>query len=145
MKALIQRVRSASVTVNDSIVGEIGKGLLTFLAIEKNDNEISIEKLIYKLLHYRVFTDNENKMNLNIQQVKGEILIVSQFTLAASTENGLRPSFTDAADPDSALKYYNYFIDKVKAASIPVSTGIFGADMKVELINDGPVTFLLQS
>ena len=89
MKALIQRVSSASVTVNDSIVGEIGKGLLTFLAIEKNDNEISIEKLIYKLLHYRVFTDNENKMNLNIQQVKGEILIVSQFTLAACTENGL--------------------------------------------------------
>lgn len=145
MKALIQRVSSASVTVNDSIVGEIGKGLLTFLAIEKNDNEIAIEKLIYKLLHYRVFTDNENKMNLNIQQVKGEILIVSQFTLAACTENGLRPSFTDAADPDSALKYYNDFVDKLKAASIPVSTGIFGADMKVELINDGPVTFLLQS
>ena len=145
MKALIQRVTSANVKVNGAITGEIGKGLLVFLAVEKNDTEASIEKLVHKLVHYRIFSDDENKMNLNIQDTKGDILIVSQFTLAASTEKGLRPSFSDAASPEKALKYYNYFVDKIRSASIPVSTGIFGEDMKVELINDGPVTFLLNS
>ena len=145
MKALIQRVTSANVKVDGAITGEIGKGLLVFLAVEKNDTEASIEKLVHKLVHYRIFSDDENKMNLNIQDTKGDILIVSQFTLAASTEKGLRPSFSDAASPEKAFKYYNYFIDKIRSASIPVSTGIFGKDMKVELINDGPVTFLLNS
>lgn len=145
MKALIQRVTSANVKVNGAITGEIGKGLLVFLAVEKNDTEVSIEKLVHKLVHYRIFSDDENKMNLNIQDTKGDILIVSQFTLAASTEKGLRPSFSDAASPEKAFKYYNYFVDKIRSASIPVSTGIFGEDMKVELINDGPVTFLLNS
>ena len=145
MKALIQRVTSANVKVNGAITGEIGKGLLVFLAVEKNDTEASIEKLVHKLVHYRIFSDDENKMNLNIQDTKGDILIVSQFTLAASTEKGLRPSFSDAASPEKAFKYYNYFVDKIRSASIPVSTGIFGEDMKVELINDGPVTFLLNS
>ena len=145
MKALIQRVTSANVKVNGAITGEIGKGLLVFLAVEKNDTEVSIEKLVHKLVHYRIFSDDENKMNLNIQDINGDILIVSQFTLAASTEKGLRPSFSDAASPEKAFKYYNYFVDKIRSASIPVSTGIFGKDMKVELINDGPVTFLLNS
>lgn len=145
MKALIQRVTSANVKVDGAITGEIGKGLLVFLAVEKNDTEASIEKLVHKLVHYRIFSDDENKMNLNIQDTKGDILIVSQFTLAASTEKGLRPSFSDAASPEKAFKYYNYFVDKVRSVSIPVSTGIFGEDMKVELINDGPVTFLLNS
>lgn len=145
MKALIQRVTSANVKVDGAITGEIGKGLLVFLAVEKNDTEASIEKLVHKLVHYRIFSDDENKMNLNIQDTKGDILIVSQFTLAASTEKGLRPSFSDAASPEKAFKYYNYFVDKIRSASIPVSTGIFGKDMKVELINDGPVTFLLNS
>jgi D-tyrosyl-tRNA(Tyr) deacylase len=145
MKALIQRVTSANVKVNGAITGEIGKGLLVFLAVEKNDTEASIEKLVHKLVHYRIFSDDENKMNLNIQDINGDILIVSQFTLAASTEKGLRPSFSDAASPEKAFKYYNYFVDKIRSASIPVSTGIFGEDMKVELINDGPVTFLLNS
>jgi len=145
MKALIQRVTSANVKVDGAITGEIGKGLLVFLAVEKNDTEASIEKLVHKLVHYRIFSDDENKMNLNIQDTKGDILIVSQFTLAASTEKGLRPSFSDAASPEKAFKYYNYFVDKIRSASIPVSTGIFGEDMKVELINDGPVTFLLNS
>jgi D-tyrosyl-tRNA(Tyr) deacylase len=145
MKALIQRVTSANVKVNGAITGEIGKGLLVFLAVEKNDTESSIEKLVHKLVHYRIFSDDENKMNLNIQDINGDILIVSQFTLAASTEKGLRPSFSDAASPEKAFKYYNYFVDKIRSASIPVSTGIFGEDMKVELINDGPVTFLLNS
>jgi len=145
MKALIQRVTSANVKVNGAITGEIGKGLLVFLAVEKNDTEVSIEKLVHKLVHYRIFSDDENKMNLNIQDINGDILIVSQFTLAASTEKGLRPSFSDAASPEKAFKYYNYFVDKIRSASIPVSTGIFGEDMKVELINDGPVTFLLNS
>lgn len=145
MKALIQRVTSANVKVDGAITGEIGKGLLVFLAVEKNDTEVSIEKLVHKLVHYRIFSDDENKMNLNIQDINGDILIVSQFTLAASTEKGLRPSFSDAASPEKAFKYYNYFVDKIRSASIPVSTGIFGKDMKVELINDGPVTFLLNS
>lgn len=145
MKALIQRVTSANVKVDGAITGEIGKGLLVFLAVEKNDTEASIEKLVHKLVHYRIFSDDENKMNLNIQDINGDILIVSQFTLAASTEKGLRPSFSDAASPEKAFKYYNYFVDKIRSASIPVSTGIFGKDMKVELINDGPVTFLLNS
>ena len=145
MKALIQRVTSANVKVNGAITGEIGKGLLVFLAVEKNDTEVSIEKLVHKLVHYRIFSDDENKMNLNIQDINGDILIVSQFTLAASTEKGLRPSFSDAASPEKAFKYYNYFVDKIRSASIPVYTGIFGEDMKVELINDGPVTFLLNS
>lgn len=145
MKALIQRVISANVKVDGAITGEIGKGLLVFLAVEKNDTEASIEKLVHKLVHYRIFSDDENKMNLNIQDINGDILIVSQFTLAASTEKGLRPSFSDAASPEKAFKYYNYFVDKIRSASIPVSTGIFGEDMKVELINDGPVTFLLNS
>ena len=145
MKALIQRVTSANVKVDGAITGEIGKGLLVFLAVEKNDTEVSIEKLVHKLVHYRIFSDDENKMNLNIQDINGDILIVSQFTLAASTEKGLRPSFSDAASPEKAFKYYNYFVDKIRSASIPVSTGIFGEDMKVELINDGPVTFLLNS
>ena len=145
MKALIQRVTSANVKVNGAITGEIGKGLLVFLAVEKNDTEVCIEKLVHKLVHYRIFSDDENKMNLNIQDINGDILIVSQFTLAASTEKGLRPSFSDAASPEKAFKYYNYFVDKIRSASIPVSTGIFGEDMKVELINDGPVTFLLNS
>jgi len=145
MKALIQRVTSANVKVDGAITGEIGKGLLVFLAVEKNDTEASIEKLVHKLVHYRIFSDDENKMNLNIQDINGDILIVSQFTLAASTEKGLRPSFSDAASPEKAFKYYNYFVDKIRSASIPVSTGIFGEDMKVELINDGPVTFLLNS
>jgi D-tyrosyl-tRNA(Tyr) deacylase len=145
MKALIQRVTSANVKVNGAITGEIGKGLLVFLAVEKNDTESSIEKLVHKLVHYRIFSDDENKMNLNIQDINGDILIVSQFTLAAGTEKGLRPSFSDAASPEKAFKYYNYFVDKIRSASIPVSTGIFGEDMKVELINDGPVTFLLNS
>lgn len=143
MKALIQRVTTANVKVDDISVGSIGRGLLVFLAIEKNDNESSIDKLSYKLINYRIFPDDDNKMNLNIQEAKGDILIVSQFTLAATTNKGLRPSFSDAADPNKAFKYYNYFIDKVKAASVSVSTGVFGADMKVELINDGPITFLL--
>ena len=145
MKALIQRVTSANVKVDGAITGEIGKGLLVFLAVEKNDTEASIEKLVHKLVHYRIFSDDENKMNLNIQDINGDILIVSQFTLAASTEKGLRPSFSDAASPEKAFKYYNYFVDKIRSTSIPVSTGIFGEDMKVELINDGPVTFLLNS
>ena len=104
MKALIQRVTSANVKVNGAITGEIGKGLLVFLAVEKNDTEVSIEKLVHKLVHYRIFSDDENKMNLNIQDTKGDILIVSQFTLAASTEKGLRPSFSDAASPEKAFK-----------------------------------------
>ena len=121
MKALIQRVTSANVKVDGAITGEIGKGLLVFLAVEKNDTEVSIEKLVHKLVHYRIFSDDENKMNLNIQDINGDILIVSQFTLAASTEKGLRPSFSDAASPEKAFKYYNYFVDKIRSASIPVS------------------------
>lgn len=143
MKALIQRVSSASVEVDQQTIGSIGQGLLVLLAVEKSDTIASIDKIAHKLLHYRVFSDNNNKMNLNVQDVNGGLLVVSQFTLAADTDKGLRPSFSNAAEPAIAKDYYQRCIALLKASSLKVENGEFAADMQVSLVNDGPVTFML--
>lgn len=142
MIALIQRVSQAKVDVNGETIGKIGKGLLVLLGVEKEDNREKADKLAEKVLNYRIFSDENDKMNLNVQQVQGELLIVSQFTLAADTQKGLRPSFSKGAPPALANELYEYFIQKC-AEKLPVSTGQFAADMQVSLTNDGPVTFWL--
>ncbi len=142
MIALIQRVTQAQVDVQGEIVGKIDKGLLVLLGVEKEDNHEKADKLAEKVLNYRVFSDENDKMNLNVQQAGGELLIVSQFTLAADTQKGLRPSFSKGAPPDLANELYEYFAQKC-GEKIKVSTGRFAADMKVSLVNDGPVTFWL--
>lgn len=145
MKALIQRVSEASVKVDGEIISNIDHGLVVLLGVEKGDDSSSVDKLLHKVSHYRIFADSDDKMNLNVQQVEGSLLVVSQFTLAAETSKGLRPGFSTAASPDLAEALYEEFVAKAKEKSIPVGTGQFGADMKVALINDGPVTFWLSS
>jgi D-tyrosyl-tRNA(Tyr) deacylase len=148
MRALLQRVSQASVKVEGEIIGEIDQGLLIFLGVQKEDNEDKALKLLQKISRYRIFNDDEGKMNLNIEQVKGGLLIISQFTLAAETQKGLRPGFSQAAAPDLANHLYEFFnteANKLCPAVIShVANGKFGADMKVSLVNDGPVTFLLE-
>ncbi|SUC10890.1 D-tyrosyl-tRNA(Tyr) deacylase [Pasteurella canis] len=143
MIALIQRVSQAKVSVEEQVVGEIGQGLLILLGIEKEDNQAKADRLIEKVLNYRLFSDTEGKMNLNVQQIDGEVLIVSQFTLAADTQKGLRPSFSNGAPPMLANELYHYFTQQC-AKKIKTATGQFAADMQVSLTNDGPVTFWLQ-
>ena len=143
MIALIQRVTEASVTVNGEVVGEIAQGLLVLLAIEPNDDEKKAQRLAQRVAGYRVFEDEQGKMNLNVGQVNGDILVVSQFTLAADTTRGMRPSFTSAATPEMSDKLYQFFCGELRAKGFAVPTGVFGADMKVSLLNDGPVTFSL--
>lgn len=145
MKALIQRVSEASVTVEGTLISSIDQGLVVLLGVEKGDDSAALDKLLHKVSHYRIFSDSDDKMNLNVQQVDGRLLIVSQFTLAAETKKGLRPGFSTAATPELAETLYEEFIAKAKAMGIVVGTGRFGADMKVALINDGPVTFWLSS
>jgi len=145
MKALIQRVKSAAVTVEDEIVGSIDQGLLVFLGVEKDDDEQAMTKLAHKLINYRVFADENNKMNLSVSDISGGVLIVSQFTLAANTTSGMRPSFSSAAPPVIARDLYEKFVERLKGSITHVATGVFAADMQVSLINDGPVTFLLES
>lgn len=145
MKALIQRVSSASVTVEQQLCGAIEHGLLVLLGVEKEDTEQHLKKLADKVLKYRVFADDNGKMNLNVQQAGGALLVVSQFTLAADTQSGLRPSFSTAAAPELALQFYLRFVEYCRSTGIEVHTGQFGADMQVALVNDGPVTFLLDS
>lgn len=145
MKALIQRVSRASVEVDEQTVGRIGRGLLVLVGVEKGDTDAQADKLLHKLLHYRVFSDAQGKMNLNVQQAEGEMLLVSQFTLAADTQKGLRPSFSSAAPPEEGERLFNYLVAQAKLTSTPIATGEFGADMQVSLVNDGPVTFLLES
>lgn len=144
MLGLIQRVKQASVTVNGEITGEIQQGILLLLGIQKNDTEETANKLIDKILAYRIFSDENNKMNCNVQQIDGGVLVVSQFTLAADTKKGLRPSFSSAAPPAQAEALYDYFVAQMRSKHPQVATGIFGADMQVSLINDGPVTFMLE-
>lgn len=144
MIALIQRVKQASVSVNNQIVGQINQGLLILLGIEQEDNEQKAVRLCEKVLGYRIFSDHEDKMNLNVKQVNGQVLVVSQFTLAADTKKGMRPSFTKGAHPNEANRLYNYFVQLCEQ-QIPTQTGIFAANMQVSLINDGPVTFWLQT
>ncbi|PSW42226.1 D-aminoacyl-tRNA deacylase [Photobacterium leiognathi] len=144
MIALIQRVSEASVTVDGRITGAIGKGLLVLLGVEKGDDEAKAQKLRDKVLGYRVFSDEDGKMNLNVQQAGGSVLVVSQFTLAADTKKGMRPGFSSGAAPTEAERLYEYFVEQCKAKEIQTETGIFAADMQVALNNDGPVTFWLQ-
>ena len=144
MIALIQRVSSAKVEVDGEIVGQIGKGLLVLLGVEKDDDRSKADKLAEKVLNYRVFSDADDKMNLNIQQVAGEVLVVSQFTLVADTQKGLRPSFSKGATPSLANELYEYFAEKC-GEKVEVECGRFAADMQVSLVNEGPVTFWLNS
>ncbi|MBN8412925.1 MULTISPECIES: D-aminoacyl-tRNA deacylase [Halomonas] len=145
MKALIQRVRRASVDVDDRTIGAIDHGLLALVGVEKGDDEAAAERLLHKLLHYRVFGDDDDKMNLNLQQAGGGLLLVSQFTLAADTRKGLRPSFSSAAPPAEGERLFHYLLDLANQRHSPVACGQFGANMQVALVNDGPVTFMLES
>ncbi len=144
MLGLIQRVKHASVVVDSEMVGEIGQGILLLLGIQKADTEETVSKLIDKLLAYRIFADADNKMNCNVQQIDGGVLVVSQFTLAADTKKGLRPSFSSAAPPAQAQALYDYFVTQLRDRHPKVATGVFAADMQVSLVNDGPVTFMLE-
>ena len=144
MIALIQRVTQAKVEVGGEVVGQIGKGLLVLLGVEKDDDRAKADKLAEKALNYRVFSDADDKMNLNVQQVAGEVLVVSQFTLVADTQKGLRPSFSKGATPSLANELYEYFAQKC-GEKVKVECGRFAADMQVSLVNEGPVTFWLQA
>lgn len=143
MQGLIQRVKQAKVEVAGEVVGEISQGILLLLGVEKQDTEQSALKLLHKVSKYRIFTDEQGKMNLSLNDIKGELLVVSQFTLAADTKKGMRPSFSSAGTPEQANTLYEYFIAEAKKAGLTVATGQFGADMQVSLCNDGPVTFNL--
>ncbi|MBO4293761.1 MAG: D-tyrosyl-tRNA(Tyr) deacylase [Clostridia bacterium] len=144
MKALVQRVKQASVTVEGKEISKIEKGFLVFVGITHTDTEKEADYLVKKVTNLRVFEDENGKMNLSLKDVKGKLLIVSQFTLYGNCESGNRPSFTDAAKPDIANPLYEYFCSKCEQEDIEVQKGIFGADMKVGLINDGPVTIILE-
>lgn len=145
MIALIQRVSSASVSVDSQTVGAIDNGLLVLLGVEAGDNKATADKLLRKVLGYRVFSDADGKMNLNVAQVGGSLLVVSQFTLAADTSSGLRPGFSKGASPKEAEHWYEYFISAAQQQGIATQAGQFAADMQVSLVNDGPVTFWLQA
>ena len=144
MKALIQRVNSSQVKVDGKLVGSVEKGLLVFLGLEKQDTRSMADKMINKIISYRLFSDQNQKMNLSLKDIHGEILIISQFTLAADTKNGTRAGFSTAMPPLDAESLYDYFVENTRSSGLKVETGIFGADMKVSLVNDGPVTFLLE-
>ncbi|MEZ5508460.1 MAG: D-aminoacyl-tRNA deacylase [Gammaproteobacteria bacterium] len=145
MKGLIQRVRQASVTVDGNVVGSIGPGILLLLGVEKEDDEARADKLLQKVLNYRIFSDADGKMNLSLRDINGGLLIVSQFTLVADTRKGLRPSFSSGATPAEGERLYKYVVQQARAQWQDVATGTFGADMQVALVNDGPVTFWLES
>ena len=145
MKCLLQRVTQASVTVAGEVVGEIDQGLLVLVGVEPEDAEQTVTRMAERLLRYRVFSDAEGKMNLNVAQVQGSILLVSQFTLAADTTSGNRPGFSTAAPPQQASNLCNQLADALRRGDVRVETGRFGADMQVALVNDGPVTFLLEA
>ena len=144
MKALIQRVKEASVTIDGNLYSKIGSGLLVFLGVEKGDEKINAEKLAEKITNLRIFEDENEKMNLSVKDVKGEILVVSQFTLCGDCKKGTRPSFDKSAPLDIANNLYEYFVERTKLSGLPVKTGVFKAMMDVALINDGPVTFWVE-
>ncbi len=145
MKALIQRVRQARVEVADEVVGSIDQGLLVLVGVEREDDRARADKLLHKLLRYRVFSDENGKMNRSLSDVSGGLLLVSQFTLAADTGSGLRPSFSTAAPPALGEELYDYLVVQARLQHAKVACGRFGADMQVYLQNDGPVTFLLET
>jgi len=144
MKALLQRVSAASVCVDDRCVGKIGSGLLVLLGLDKGDDHAVADKMLDKLLAYRVFSDEQGRMNRSITDTGGGVLLVSQFTLSADTRKGLRPSFSSALPPDQAKTLYDYTLAQLQQRHAEVAAGVFGADMQVSLVNDGPVTFLLE-
>lgn len=144
MKILVQKVLNASVTVNKQLVSQINQGFLLFIGVEKGDTQTQADFLAKKIANLRIFEDENNKMNLSIQDVKGEILAVSQFTLAADLSRGNRPGFDSAARPEEAKLLYEYFVAQLQTYNLPLQTGIFQADMKVALTNDGPCTFILE-
>ena len=144
MKTVIQRVTSASVTVEGRIVGEIGRGILVLLGVEKGDAEARADWLAEKIINLRIFEDEGGKMNLSLRAISGSLLVVSQFTLAGNCDKGRRPSFDSAAAPEEGRRLYEYFVEALKRLNAPVATGIFQADMRVSLVNDGPVTFILE-
>jgi len=144
MIALLQRVTEASVAVDRCVIAQINQGLLILLGVEKHDDEKAVQRLVDKLLGYRVFSDENGKMNLNVEQIKGELLVVPQFTLAADTKKGLRPGFSDAASPEQGRALFELVVDIMRQKIKGVEKGLFGADMSVRLVNDGPVTFWIQ-
>jgi D-tyrosyl-tRNA(Tyr) deacylase len=144
MIALLQRVAHASVVVDGATIGAIDAGLMVLLCAERGDTEKEADALLSKLLSYRVFSDDAGKMNRSVSDIAGGVLLVPQFTLAADTRSGTRPSFTPAAAPDVACVLFDYFVEQARARHADIATGQFGADMKVSLTNDGPVTFWLQ-
>lgn len=144
MKALIQRVKRASVTIDGQLYSQIGFGLLVFLGVEKGDTQENADKLVAKLINLRIFEDENGKMNRSLIDVTGEMLIVSQFTLCGDCKKGTRPSFDKSAPPDIANELYEYFISQARLSGISCQTGKFAAMMDVELINDGPVTFMVE-
>lgn len=145
MRTVVQRVSSASVTVDGNIIGKINKGFLVLLGIKSTDTKQDVDYMVKKVINLRIFRDENDKMNLSLKDVNGELLIVSQFTLYGDASGGNRPSFIEAGKPDIAIPLYEYFISECKKQISVVQTGEFGADMKVELLNDGPVTIIMES
>ena len=145
MRFLVQRVKEASVRVNNNVIGQIGHGLLVFVGVSDSDTEQIADKLIDKLTKLRIFDDEDGKTNLSISDVQGEFLIISQFTLYANYKKGNRPSFIESGKPDMSNALYEYILSEVKSKGFPVQHGSFGADMKVSLLNDGPFTIMLDS
>ncbi len=145
MKIVIQRVSESSVKVDGKTAGKIGKGLMLLIGIDENDEKTDTDWLIQKILNLRIFGDEEGKLNLSIQDIKGEILCISQFTLIADYKKGNRPSFIKAARPEKAIPLFEYFKEEIAKSGLKTESGIFGADMKVSLINDGPVTVVMDS
>lgn len=145
MKSLLQRVSRATVTVNAETVGEIEHGLLVFLGLDRDDDRAGADRMVDKLLAYRVFADREGRMNASVVDVHGGVLLVSQFTLSADTSKGLRPGFSSAMPPREAEQLYDYTLAQLRRHHPLVASGVFGADMQVSLVNDGPVTFLLNA
>ena len=145
MRVILQRVSKALVSIEGVNYSQIDQGLLILLGITHEDSQLDIDWLVQKIISLRIFSDDKRKMNLSVQEVKGEVLVVSQFTLFASTKKGNRPSFVNAANPERALSLYEKFVDAFKCNGIIVQTGVFGANMQVELINDGPITLILDS
>ena len=145
MRVVVQRVKHASVTINGTVNGKINNGFLVLLGVQSTDSEQDVDYLVKKVTNLRIFSDENDKMNLSLKDVNGELLIVSQFTLYANCKEGNRPSFVEAAKPDIAIPLYEYFVSECKKIIPVVETGIFGADMKVDPLNDGPVTIIMDS
>lgn len=145
MKIVIQRVSKANIKVDDKVVGEISKGLVLLIGIQEDDTKEDADWLIHKISNLRIFSDENGKMNLSVKDIKGEILCISQFTLLADYKKGNRPSFIKAMKPDLAVPLLDYFLSEIKKSTLKIESGIFGADMKVSLINDGPVTIVMDS